>query len=104
MIVIVATTVVKRTQRQVPTRMIGRFAVADPAICHGQPTFRGTRILVADVLEQVAAGIAWDTIVEEWRGNVSSDAISEAVRLASQAFRDHSAQYTESHSIWSRPQ
>jgi len=73
--------------------MIGRFVVADPAICHGQPTFRGTRILVDDVLEQVAAGIAWETIVEEWRGNVSSEAIAEAVRLASQAFRDHSAQY-----------
>ena len=74
-------------------RMIGRFVVADPAICHGQPTFRGTRVLVDDVLEQVAAGIAWEAIVEEWRGNVSSDAIAEAVRLASQAFRDHSAQY-----------
>jgi uncharacterized protein (DUF433 family) len=74
-------------------RMIGRFVVADPAICHGQPIFRGTRILVDDVLEQVAAGIAWETIVEEWRGSVSSEAIAEAVRLASQAFRDHSAQY-----------
>jgi uncharacterized protein (DUF433 family) len=74
-------------------RMIGRFVVADPAICHGQPTFRGTRILVDDVLEQVAAGIAWEAIVEEWRGDVSSEAIAEAVRLASQAFRDHSAQY-----------
>jgi uncharacterized protein (DUF433 family) len=74
-------------------RMIGRFVVADPAICHGQPTFRGTRVLVDDVLEQVAAGIAWEAIMEEWRGNMSSDAIAEAVRLASQAFRDHSAQY-----------
>jgi len=85
---------VARRKQQLVKRMIGRFIIADPAICHGQPTFRGTRILVADVLEQVAAGIAWETIVEEWRGNVSWDAISEAVRLASQAFRDHSAQYT----------
>ena len=74
-------------------RLIGQFVVSDPAICHAQPTFRGTRILVADVLEQVAAGTAWETIVEEWRGNVSAEAIAEAVRLASQAFRDHSAQY-----------
>ena len=83
-----------KRKQQLVRRMIGQFIVADPAICHGQAAFRGTRILVADVLEQVAAGIAWETIVEEWRGNVSSDAISEAVRLASQAFRDHSAQYT----------
>lgn len=74
-------------------RMIGRFIVSDPAICHGQPTFRGTRILVSDVLEQVAAGIAWETIVEEWRGDVPREAVSEAVQLASQAFRDHSARY-----------
>jgi uncharacterized protein (DUF433 family) len=85
-------------------RMIGRFVVADPTICHGQPTFRGTRILVADVLEQVAAGVAWETIVEEWRGDVSSDAISEAVRLASQAFRDHSAQYTAPEYVLERAQ
>ena len=67
--------------------------LADPAICHGQPTFRGTRILVRDVLEQVASGIAWETIVEEWRENVPSEAISEAVLLANQAFGDHFEQY-----------
>lgn len=83
-------------------RVIGRFVVADPSICHGQPTFRGTRILVADVLEQVAAGIAWETIVEEWRGDVSSDAITEAVRLASQAFHDHSGQYIAAEHMFGR--
>jgi uncharacterized protein (DUF433 family) len=82
-----------RKQGIMVKRTIGQFIVADPAICHGQPTFRGTRVLVADVLEQVAAGISWKTIAEEWRGSVSSDAISEAVRLATQAFRDHSGQY-----------
>jgi uncharacterized protein (DUF433 family) len=81
----------KRLAQQ--TRLIGRFIVVDPSICHGQPTFRGTRILVSDVLEQVAAGLAWETIVDEWRGDVSRDSIAEAVRLASQAFRDHSGQY-----------
>ena len=83
----------KRIQEQVTKRIIGRYIVADAMICHGQPTFRGTRILVADVLEQVATGLAWETIVDEWRGDVSMDAIAESVRLASQAFRDHSGQY-----------
>ncbi len=80
-------------RRPAKARMIGRFIVADPAICHGQPTFRGTRILVADVLGQVAEGMAWETIIEEWRGRVSRESIAEAVRLASQAFFDHSGQY-----------
>ena len=86
------------TKRNTPRpveRTLGRYVVSDPAICHGKPTFRGTRILVADVLEQVSSGTAWETIVDEWRGDVSLDAIAEAVRLASRAFRDHSAEYTE---------
>ncbi|TEU17177.1 MAG: DUF433 domain-containing protein [Anaerolineales bacterium] len=67
-------------------KLIGRYIVADPDICHGQPTFRGTRIFVSDVLEQVASGMAWETIVEEWHDSITEEAIAEAVRLASQAF------------------
>ena len=69
------------------TKVSGRYIVTDPKICHGQPTFRGTRILVADVLEQVASGMAWESIVSEWRGSSSEVAISEAVRAASETFR-----------------
>ena len=61
---------------------LGRYIVSDPEICHGDPTFRGTRILVSDVLEQVASGMAWEAIVDEWRGVISKQAIAEAVRLA----------------------
>jgi len=46
------------------TKFMGRYVITDPEICHGKPTFRGTRILVADVLEQVADGLAWETIIE----------------------------------------
>ena len=46
-------------------KLYGRYIVSDPEICHGKPTFRGTRIMVADVLEQVADGLAWETIIEE---------------------------------------
>lgn len=69
--------------------VLGRYIVADPEICHGKLTFRGTRIFVADVLEQVARGMAWETIVEQWRGSVSEDAIAEAVRLAREALLTH---------------
>jgi uncharacterized protein (DUF433 family) len=70
-------------------KVVGRYIVADPKICHGQPTFRGTRILVADVLEQVAAGMAWKSIVEEWRGSITEEAIAESVRAARETFRQH---------------
>ena len=63
--------------------------MADPAICDGQLTFRGTRILVADVLEQVASGMAWEVIIEEWRGSITQEAIAEAVRLARESLLEH---------------
>ena len=28
-------------------KLIGRYIVSDPRICHGKPMFRGTRILVS---------------------------------------------------------
>jgi uncharacterized protein (DUF433 family) len=63
----------------------GRYIVADPKICLGKPTFRGTRIMVWQVLDQVASGMPWKTIVQEWDGKVSKEAISEAVRMARDA-------------------
>jgi uncharacterized protein (DUF433 family) len=59
----------------------------DSIICHGQPAFRGTRIL-KDVLEQVAQGMTWQSIEKQWRGAVSQEAIAEVVRLANKAFLD----------------
>lgn len=63
-------------------KQLRRYIVADPQICHGQPTFRGTRIFVEDVLEQTASGMAGETIIEEWHRNITKAAIAEAVQLA----------------------
>jgi heme oxygenase len=48
---------------------------------------------VADVLDQVANGMAWESIVEEWRGAISKEAIAEAVKLASEAFISHAPEF-----------
>src|SRR5438552_10964669 len=74
-------------------KLLGRFIVADPEICHGKPTFVGTRIMVAQVLKQVAKEMTWDAITAEWRGAVSKDAIAEAVELAQRIFEDHAMEY-----------
>lgn len=66
---------------------LGKYIVADPKICHGKPTFRGTRIFVKDVLEMVAEGMDWDTIIKEWRGNITKEDISEAILLASEVLK-----------------
>ena len=62
---------------------LGRHIVADPDICHGKPTFKGTRIFVADVLEDVERGLSWDFINWRWGGGkLGKAAIAEAVHLA----------------------
>lgn len=73
-------------------KSLGPYIIADPAICHGEPTFRGTRTLVSDVLEQVASGMACEAIVEGWRGGISKEAICEAVCLAREALVTHATE------------
>jgi len=77
--------------------VLGRYLIADPEVCHGKPAFLGTRIMVAQVLNQVAKGMPWDEITLEWRGSVSKEAIAEAVQLAQRAFEDHAADYAQEH-------
>lgn len=43
-------------------RLLGRHVVIDPEVCHGKPTFVGTRIFVADVLDEAARGMDWEEI------------------------------------------
>jgi uncharacterized protein (DUF433 family) len=76
-----------------PPTVYGDYIVADPGICHGAPTFRGTRLFVADALEFVAAGLDWDTIVWELHGNIPREAIAESIRLASGSLREHASDY-----------
>jgi uncharacterized protein (DUF433 family) len=61
---------------------LGRHIVADPEICGGQPTFKGTRVMVWIVLEQLEDGLTWDEIVREWDGKVSQEAVAEAIAIA----------------------
>ena len=74
-------------------KLIGRYIVTDPKVCHGQPTFRGTRIMVRQVLEMVAGGMVWETIVEQCHNSITQEAIAEAVSLASKAFLEHAHEY-----------
>jgi uncharacterized protein (DUF433 family) len=35
----------------------------NPRVCNGKPTIRGTRIPVSIILEQIAEGESWDTLL-----------------------------------------
>jgi len=66
----------------------GQYIVADPEICGGQLTFKGTRIFVKDVLAMLAKGYDWDRISSEFDGHLSHEAIAEAIELAGKALME----------------
>lgn len=75
-------------------KLLGQHIVIDPEVCHGKPAFAGTRIFVADILDEVARGMTWDEITRMWGGRVTAEAIAEALQLARQAFLDHAGEHT----------
>jgi uncharacterized protein (DUF433 family) len=63
----------------------GEYIVSDPKICGGDLTFKGTRILVKDVLYFAAQGKTWSWISKAYDGRLSRQAIAEAIELARDA-------------------
>lgn len=86
---------IKRDQKndfQAPAERVelGNYIVADPKVCHGKPSYRGTRIMVWQILEALAQGESVDAVVELWGGRVPREAILETIRLAgSQLLDEH---------------
>src|SRR5580658_735952 len=66
---------------------LGRHIVSDPEICDAKPTFKGTRIMVWQVLDDVADGRSWEFICNtRWDGRIPLAAVAEAVKLARSAW------------------
>ncbi len=65
---------------------LGAHIVADPLICHGQPTFKGTRIMVWQILDELAHGMSPAQIVKAWGRRITKPAVLEAIALARHAF------------------
>ena len=38
------------------TIVINKYIIADSAVCHGKPIFKGTRIMVWQILEMLSSG------------------------------------------------
>jgi len=66
---------------------LGQYVTADHKDCGGRPPFKGTRVMVWQVLDQIAEGMPWEQISWSWRGKVSHEAIAEAVQLAAGQFK-----------------
>ena len=69
-------------------RFVGKHLVVDPRVCHGEMTFRGTRVPVETILLYLAKGHSLAYIRESWP-EVSTEAIQEAVKLAAKHLIRH---------------
>ena len=59
------------------------YIVADPGICHGKPTFKGTRIMVWQVLEMLETGDSIEDIVKAYP-SLTENHIKAALHMAAQ--------------------
>lgn len=59
----------------------------DPDICHGKACFIGTRILVSVVLDNLAAGEDFESILGSYPG-LSSEAVNAAIAYAAELARE----------------
>lgn len=62
---------------------LSKHIVADPYICHGQPTFKGTRKIVHLIVRSFCSGWTIDEIAKRHR--LPKEAIEEAINLAVEA-------------------
>jgi uncharacterized protein (DUF433 family) len=69
-----------------PRVEIGNYLVIDPEICHGQMTFKGTRIPVETLMSFLAKGYAVDQLLRSWP-ELTRPAVEEAIALAAQSLQ-----------------
>jgi uncharacterized protein (DUF433 family) len=64
----------------------------DPKICHGKPVIKNTRVLVSNILADLAAGQDFDDIIENYP-NIDKEDIKAALNIGSQLARFESIPY-----------
>ena len=52
----------------------------NPNVCHGKPVIKNTRVLVSNILADLAAGLSYEEIIEIYP-NVTSGDIQAALEL-----------------------
>ena len=63
-----------------------KWIVFDLSVCHGKPVFRGTRVLVSDVLEMLASGMSIEEVLREYP-QLTREMILEALALAAELLK-----------------
>jgi uncharacterized protein (DUF433 family) len=64
-----------------------KYIVVDPNVCHGQACIAGTRIMVSVILDNLAAGLTSDDIVQSYP-TLSAQAVQAAITYAAELARE----------------
>ena len=66
------------------------YISVDPNVCHGQACISGTRVTVTVILNNLAAGLSVDEIIESYP-SVSTDAVKATLHYAAELARERVA-------------
>jgi len=64
------------------------YITVNPEVAHGQACFKGTRVLVSVVLDNLAAGLTTDEILESYP-SLSKEFIRAAIAYGAELAREH---------------
>ncbi len=63
------------------------YITVDPEICHGKACIKGTRIMVSVVLDNLAAGLTADEILQSYP-SLTREAVQAAIAYAAELARE----------------
>ncbi|MCK4245919.1 DUF433 domain-containing protein [Candidatus Bipolaricaulota bacterium] len=63
------------------------YIVVDPAICHGKACVKATRIMVSVILDNLAAGLSLDEILQSYP-SLNREAVQAAITYAAELARE----------------
>jgi uncharacterized protein (DUF433 family) len=63
------------------------YIVVDPNVCHGKACFKGTRVMVSVILDNLAAGLSQEEILDSYP-SLTPAALSAALAYAAELARE----------------
>jgi len=63
------------------------YITVDPSVCHGKACLKGTRIMVSVVLDNLAAGLSIEEIIESYP-SLTKEAIQAAISYAAELAKE----------------
>ena len=63
------------------------FISVDPEVCHGKPCIKGTRIMVSVVLDNLAAGLTFEELLQSYP-SLTQDSLRASIAYAADLARE----------------